>query len=501
KLSAVFCAILFVFSPKLAGYIEAGHFGLILSWAWLPWLFLSTVMIAKRTKLIWSLVLAISSAALFYTHATTFIYAIFFACLIFIVTFLKVENKVKALFFFILGGILSFGLSAVAILPQIAWISQTNRYLLAIKPEVWPIWNSKLEFIKQMFLPANSDPEKWIPIGLISAVLALFGYLSLKKSQKIYLALLAIPVFIIAANNATPFYKTLISQKWYDYMRVSTRIWFAVSLTVIFLAGIGLQRIKHFRLLFCLALIETLALSWFRLTKPSPQPNYAPKEVYEFLARDKDRFRVYCLSRCLSQKEATIYHLELIDGYSTLIQKNYNSHALQLTGAYWDYYTLSIPPMGAYLNEKLNPNINSLGRYNTKYIISPYILESNDLSLATKIDKYFIYKNLKYQPRSEAPITYYSPNLIKIDTSNYHKDALVISEVYNPGWKAYTDTGKETQLLESPNVLRSIAVPKETKYLEIKYEPPNYKIGETITLSTLLTVIIIYLIKKYWRKA
>ncbi len=340
KLAAIFCAILFVFSPKLAGYIEAGHFGLILSWAWLPWVFLSTVMISKKPEIYWSIILAVSSASLFYTHSTTFIYAMFLSGIIFAILLFRNKDWVKSIYFYALGGILSFGLSAIALLPQISWIPQTNRYLLAQNPQVWPIWNSKLEFIRQILLPQNTDSEKWIPLGIITLGLAFYGFIGIKKTYKLLLLILVLVVLTISANNLTPFYKILISQKWFDYLRVSTRVWFAVTLSVIFLAGVGLQRIKRFRFLFCLALIETLVLSWFRLSKPAPPIQYAPKEVYEFLAKDKDHFRVYCLTRCLSQKEAAINHLELIDGYSTLIQHKYNSHALQLTGAYWDYYTL-----------------------------------------------------------------------------------------------------------------------------------------------------------------
>ena len=467
--AAIFCAILFVFSPKLAGYIEAGHFGLILSWAWLPWVFLSTIMVAKKPKIIWSIVLTLSSTFLFYTHSTTCIYAMSLSGFIFIFLLKDNKNKIKSIYHYILGGILSFGLSAIALLPQISWIPQTNRYLLAQNPQVWPIWNSKLEFIRQIILPQNSDSEKWLPLGIITLGIALYGFMKIKNKYKLLLSILFFVVLIISANNLTFFYKLLLSQKWFDYLRVSTRIWFAISMTTIFLAGIGLQQIKRFHIFLILAVIETLALSWFRLTKPAPSIEYAPKEVYEFLSKDKDQFRVYCLTRCLSQKDVAINHIELIDGYSTLIQKNYNSHAFQLTGAYWNYYTLSIPPVGS-LTEKLHPNINSLGEYNTKYIISPYPIDDINLKYLTKIEGFIIYLNKKFKPRSPAPIIQYLPNLIKIDTSNYTQNSIIFSEVYSKGWKAYSDKNKELQIQETPNKLRYIALPEGTKTITLKYD-------------------------------
>lgn len=497
KLSAIFCAILFIFSPKLAGYMEAGHFGLILSWAWLPWVLLATVMISKKPKISWSIVLAVSSASLFYTHSTTFIYAVFLSIIIFLVSLFKNKGFTRSIYYYVLGGVLSFGLSAVAFLPQISWISETNRYLLTQNPQIYPIWNSKLEFVRQIILPQNIDSEKWIPLGIFTLFLAFYGFIKIKKTYKILLLLLGLIVLIISANNLTPFYNFLISQKWFDYLRVTTRIWFSISLITILLAGYGLQKISQrlrnrtfIYLISSLAVIELLILSWTRLQKPAPSIKHAPKEVYEFLSKDKDKFRVYCLTRCLSQKEAAIYHLELIDGYSTLIQKNYNSHALQLTGTYWDYYTLSIPPIGA-LTEILHPNINSLGEYNTKYIISPYPIKDADLKFLTKIENYLIYLNIKFKPRSPAPLIKYLPNTIVIDTTNYSSNSIVVSEVYNKDWKAYSDGGKEIQIQETPDRLRYINLLQRTNKLVLKYSPESFNIGKIISLLTVTTVIIL----------
>lgn len=420
----------------------------------------------------------------------------FLSGIIFVILLINNKNKVKSIRCYTLGGILSFGLSAISLLPQISWIPQTNRYLLAQNPQVWPIWNSKLEFIRQIILPLNSDSEKWLPLGIITLGLAFYGFLRIKKAHKLYILIFALIVLVISANNLTPFYNFLISQKWFDYLRVSTRIWFSVTLTTIFLAGIGLQKIsekfnkqKLIYLIPCLAIFELLTLSWIRLGKTAPAIRYAPRKVYEFLSKDKDLFRVYCTIRCLSQKDVATHHLQLIDGYSTLIQKNYNSHAFQLTGAYWNYYTLSIPPIGS-LTEILHPNINSLGEYNTKYIISPYLIDDIDLKYLTKIEDFIIYFNKKFKPRSPAPIIKYLPNTITIDISNYNQNFIVISEVYNNDWKAYLDH-KEVQIQETPNKLRHIDLPQSTNELILKYNSKAFNIGKIISLISVVIVLIL----------
>ncbi len=121
------------------------------------------------------------------------------------------------------------------------------------------------------------------------------------------------------------------------------------------------------------------------------------------------------------------------------------------------------------MTEILHPNINSLGEYNTKYIISPYAINDINLKYLTKIENFIIYLNKKYQPRSPAPIIKYLPNSITIDTSNYRQRFIVISEVYSKGWKAYSDKNIELKIQETPNRLRHIDLPEGTKTITLKY--------------------------------
>lgn len=487
--TSIFAGIIYILFPKLIGYLEAGHFGLVTSWAWLPWVVLFGLLLIKKPKIIWSILLAISLSSIFYTHTTTFVYTVGAFSIMFILSLFKTKN-LKSILYFILTITLTFGLTAIVFLPQIAWIPETNRYLLLKNPQVYPNWNSYKEFLISVFLPYNPliDSEKWLAIGIIPSFLALYGFKYLKKGYKLLIIPVALVVILISLNNISPIYQLLMSQKWYLFARVSTRLWFIISLTTVFLAAYGYEKLAEHRklskIIIFLTICELLIISWVHLSKPIVLPDKAPKGVYEYLRKDQSLFRVYCTTRCLTQKESTVYGLELIDGYSTLIQKNYDSHALQLTGGQWNYYTLSIPPIGDYTKGKLHPNIKSLGQYNTKYIISPYEIEDINLVLDTKIDKYLIYKNTLFEPRSPAPIIKYSPNEIKIDVSNYKKDSIIISEVYNSDWKAYLD-GKEVKIQETPSALRSIGLKPESQILDLKYESDSYKLGKKITLITI----------------
>ena len=69
-------------------------------------------------------------------------------------------------------------------------------------------------------------------------------------------------------------------------------------------------------------------------------------------------------------------------------------------GGYWNYYTLAIPPWGNVLFDKLKPDSISLGEYNVKYIISPYKLGDQNLTLEKNIGSYFVYTNKLIRPRA-----------------------------------------------------------------------------------------------------
>ena len=343
------------------------------------------------------------------------------------------------------------------------------------------------------------DSEKWISIGFIPFLLAVYGFLKVKRKTKMALLISAIPILLVVLNNASPIYPILLKQNWYLLLRVSTRFWILIILILIYLSGIAIENLfkqKKYKLIVYIvsffAVIESIILGFVYLHKPVKyNQNLAPIGVYEYLASDKSLFRVFCLTRCLSQKTSSVYGLQLLDGYNTVQQKNFNQQAWQLTGSYWNYYTLSIPPFGSYLSNQLKPDAKSLGEYNVKYIISPYTLSNKYFSLVKKIDGFFIFENESFIPRI---YEIYKPNYIKVYIDEKQKQ-LVISEVYSSGWKAYLNGKEEVLVQETPNALRAVDIKPDTKFVDFKYNPDNYKLGKIIGLTTLL-FLTIYVFKE-----
>lgn len=514
KFASTFTGILFLFTPRLAGYLEAGHVGLIEATSWLPLVFFAAFKLIQTPKGIWSILLAISLGGVFYTHTIIFILTSLAIIALFgiLLTMRKLNIWPRYVFFFLFTAFLTFGLTAITLLSQIEWMSQTTRFLLLQDRDVYPKWTSFKEFLQTIFAPwtyegglGQIDTEKWLTLGITPLLLALFGFFFLKRKLKISVVLVGFIVVLVSLNNISPLYPLFLSLDWYVLGRVATRIWFIPTLLVIFLAGFGLEKLISRKNLrgFIIPLVilvtgESLLLSWVRILKPAPsQNNFVPQEVYGYLNEDKDKFRVFCTTRCLSQRTAAEYGLELVEGYNTLQQKNYYNQFIQLSQVFWDHYTLALPPFEIYHFREIQPYAPELADYNVKYVISPHQLTDKKLLRVTQFENYLIYKNTINKNRAyflggeKAPILFYSPNEIIIDTSKHASGEIILAEVWNSGWKAYLNGNEPVLVEQTKSGLRIVQINPTTSFVVFKYEPEIYKTGKNITVATILIIILI----------
>lgn len=526
-ISSLFSAFIFIASPRLAGYLEAGHSGLVASWGLLPWILLAVFMLAKNPKYLWMVILAMSLAGVFFTHTVTFLISAVAAIILFgiLVIFHYTKSRKKAAMYYLAGLLSTSGITAVSLLPQLEWTPQTTRLLLLQARDVYPKWASVKEFSKDILIPYLQgterlwiiDTEKWLALGLAASLLALIGLLQLKNKTKIPLILAGVIIILISLNNASPIYKLLLKLDWYVLSRVATRVWFIPTLMVTILAGFGMEKLikaKVKNIFICLIIGLTLAdllyLSWTRILKPLPQQaSYIPSEIYQMLKNDSDRFRVFCIDRCFSQQEAAKANLELVEGYNTLQQTNYYKHMWQLSGGYWNYYTLALPPLGDFQVNKLQPDAKSLGVYNTKYVLSTYPLKDKNFSLEKQIGQFTIYRNNLFKTRAyfkntsstkdDAPIVKFSPNHIQVNVSKQLSEQVILAEVYSKGWKAYLNGKEETKILETPVSLRLINIKPDTKYVDFRYQPESFTRGKVVTLTTIFLLVSIPLVSRKYK--
>ena len=92
----------------------------------------------------------------------------------------------------------------------------------------------------------------------------------------------------------------------------------------------------------------------------------------------------------------------------------------------------------------------------------------------------------------------YKPNYLVYNTNNVTSDQLaVFSEIfYSKGWNAYID-GKISPHFRANYVLRAMMVPKGTKKIEFKFEPQTFKIGEVVSLSSSILILLLLSLVTY----
>ncbi|MFC1625515.1 hypothetical protein ACFL1Q_00535 [Patescibacteria group bacterium] len=514
KKASIFASVLYILTPRVSGYLEAGHFSLIAAYAWLPFLIASAVMLTKKPKFKWILLYSVSLAGLFYTHTLIFLSALILSLLLIFFLYLYSKNKnIKTLIFATVGLIIAFGLVAITLLPQLSWSSLTTRFLLIDHPKIYPEWLTIKEFFFSILFPYmhglreiwQTGTEKWLTLGIIPFILSVIGFFKVKKKYRVLIFILVAGISILALNNLLPGYSFFVKQKWFTLLRVTTRLWYINNFITAVLGGVAIntlikakKKLLLTNLIILLALGEVLTLSWIYIFKPPYKNlNLAPKQVFEFLGKDSDRFRVFCTTRCLSQQESAKYNLELVEGYNTLQQTNYFKQSWQLMGGFWNYYTLAVPPVDTSITNQIQPDAKALGEYNTKYIVSPYKLTDSGFELVDTTNNFLIYQNNFFIPRASVPITLYTPNHIRLDTKDFSNNQIILSEVYSPGWKAYLNESKEVRVQETPNGLRAVDITTNTKLVDLKYLPNGYVWGMGISLTTIFILIGFFFLKKF----
>lgn len=91
--------------------------------------------------------------------------------------------------------------------------------------------------------------------------------------------------------------------------------------------------------------------------------------------------------------------------------------------------------------------------------------------------------------QEEARVTRYEPDAISIITTAASPGLLVISEVYEKGWRAYID-GERVAVLPTHHVLRGVPVPAGEHTVEMRYEPLALRAGIPISVITAVTMFI-----------
>ena len=94
---------------------------------------------------------------------------------------------------------------------------------------------------------------------------------------------------------------------------------------------------------------------------------------------------------------------------------------------------------------------------------------------------------------SEVELVSYSPNALRYRYEAPGERLLVFSEVYHPDWSATVD-GQPLELIRVDWLLRAAVVPGGVHEIEMRFDPPVYARGRSISLASSITLLILLLL-------
>ena len=88
----------------------------------------------------------------------------------------------------------------------------------------------------------------------------------------------------------------------------------------------------------------------------------------------------------------------------------------------------------------------------------------------------------------EVAVTDYAADRIHLAAHSGAPGLVVLSDTYDPGWRAYVD-GEPAPVLVANHALRAVPVPAGEHTIELRYEPRSLTIGIAISLATVLVLV------------
>lgn len=353
------------------------------------------------------------------------------------------------------------------------------------------------ERLKRVFLAM-------LPISLISSILFYIGYSFRVQIFNFFLKR-------YPTNIPEYFYKLLARIIEFNLLSLFNITLYLLVFALVLWLGYR-SRIKKSLFLFIIIVlvIADLFSNGYSITIPAGSWVFdiAP-DSYKLLQKEKGLYRFFYTPE-LEGENRMIYG-ENYDNALFEAKSNFTAN-WHIPYHFYDFYGYtSIKPVGYhkyfhknFRGEAFEKNIKDLSLYNVKYIISsekitiPYLLplkhkERYGLNV-------YIYENLAVKPRAymesgKGEITKYTPNEIEIVANAVKHELLFLSDRYYPGWKAYVD-GKEVKILRANNFFRSIKLEPGEHKVRFVYDPLSLKIGFFISLSTILILFSIAIIRR-----
>lgn len=228
------------------------------------------------------------------------------------------------------------------------------------------------------------------------------------------------------------------------------------------------------------------------ITPRNFQSQFNKRPVDEMILEDKDpSYRVIDLTVDVFNDSHPSYWHKNIGGYSPAKMQRYQEFIEdRLESEINSLYSAISEAQTVQEAEDALPYLEGLASMNCRYII----IGDDVPPLRYKHAK----GNAWFESPSEgdfAKMTSYAPNEMRYSYSSAEGGKLIFSEVYYPvGWSlTVEETGEELELGLEGKILRSAEVPAGNHTLVMRFDPPSYRIGKTVSKASSILIIVVVL--------
>ena len=273
----------------------------------------------------------------------------------------------------------------------------------------------------------------------------------------------------------------------------------------------GFVRRRTAVLLVCVLVLGDLGLAGKRylnagdfVTPRNFQSQFDKRPVDEAILSDPDlSYRVLDLTVNVFNDSHPSYWHKNIGGYSPAKLQRYQEFIEStLTSEINELYS-SISSAGTVQEAEENmPYLEGLAKMNCRYIII-----ADDLALRYKYaagNAWFAQACLEAGAAEEEAaaepdrieLVSYAPNELRYEYSSAEGGKVVFSEVYYPvGWTlTVEDTGELLPIGLEGDILRSALVPAGEHTLVMRFDPPSYRTGETVSRASSIAIVLVVLL-------
>ena len=525
-LSSFISSSVFMLGGFISARIYAGHFDLLTTSVWIPWVIFAFLRISDNPKSKRNFLLGIISLSLLILAGYSAYLVFILEFILFLTVYLFIKRKPdlsKIVGSYLLVIIFSLGITGVQWLPT--WQLTKNSIRSQGLPYDLASWGSlPISGLKLFFNPLDRGELNKISFNLgggpkenpfdhfvgrtpllIIFIFIIFYFLSNKKIKArvnsdfwFYLVVCLFFLFVSFGGYLKPSLHYFLYQliPFYRYIRIPIQNLIIPVVLIPVITGMILSKIKSqiLQIIIGIVIIAELLVfgrNYIFLTA-LPGQNH-DKSIINNIVKTPGDGRILPAFRVISPildrfdfNAGMMYGFESTSGYDPVILKNYYDFIDMANGGKFSslvYYNVEIPP--------IDLNKNTADLLNVSAILNE---DGSVVERKSYLPRFYFAEDNKCQDKNtNIRIIEYSINKIILKISNMCDSKLMSSEVDYPGWKASVD-GKNTPIIKSNIAFRTIYLPKGEHQVEYYFYPYIYILG---LITSIFSLITFYLIIKY----